>query len=124
MGAEKARETRKELGIGRRLKSLQTRMEDVKPPERPNWPDLYVLYRICCLASHPALRVWGRYRVVGSATVSSEPMDHKFLTPELGSWMAAASALYLVSHCYCVTETGRLGELTDWWNTKAAPLLC
>ena len=120
-GAEKARKVRDELGA-RRLKPLSQRMEDVKPPDKPGWPDLYVLYRICCLASHPGLRVWSRFKMVGSATVSFDPVDNKIFTPEQACWMVAASTLYLALYCICLAGIRNLKALDDWWN-KVEPLL-
>lgn len=119
---DKARRVRADLGCVK-LDSLETRMKDIKPPETPNWPDLYTLYRICCAAAHPGLRAWERFKKAGQATVSTEPSDNTILTSDMATWMAAASVLYLVLCAHCLTQTGNLEGLKILWNTKISPLL-
>lgn len=98
-------------------------MKDIKPPDRPDWPNLYALYRICCAAAHPGLRGWERFKKIGQTTVSVEPSGNTILTSDMATWMAAASVLYLVSFAHCLTQTGNLESLKDWWNAKVSPLL-
>jgi len=120
--ADRARQMRDELGRVK-LDSLEVRMRDIKPPERPDWPPLYAIYRICCAAAHPGVKLWERFTTVGQATVSTEPSDNTILTSRTATWMAAASALYLVSLVHCLAKTGNAEKLKDWWNKKVVPLL-
>ena len=120
--ANKARQVRDELG-SLELASLEKRIKDTKPPDKPDWPNLYVHYRVCCAAAHPGLKVWERFKTVGQATVSTEPSDNTILTSDMATWMAAASALYLVSFACCLAKTGNAEKLKEWWNVKVAPLL-
>ncbi len=121
-GTDTAKKVMNELGVDR-LQDLCSRIKSVKPPNRPDWPDLYVLYRICCLASHPGLRVWWRFRMVGSATVSSEPIDNQIFTTELACWMVAAGTLCLTCDCLCLSGTEDMEALKDWWSKKVEPRL-
>jgi hypothetical protein len=106
-----------------RVDSFERRMKDNQPPDSPGWPSLYVLYRICCAAAHPGLRGWERFRRVGQATVSAKPSGNTMLTPKLATWVIVSSVLYLVSFAHCLTQTGDLESLTNWWNAKVSPLL-
>lgn len=121
-GADKARQVRGELGPVK-LDSLKARMKDVKLPDRPDWPPFYVLYRICCAAAHPDLKVWERFKTVGQATVSTEPSHNTIMTSDTAAWMAAASALYLVSFACCLAKTGNVQALKEWWAAGVVPLL-
>ena len=67
--ANKARETIKSLGA-EKLDNLYSRIDDIKQSNKPTWPQLYALYRICCVAAHPGLKVWERYVNVGNETLS------------------------------------------------------
>jgi len=120
--AEEDRQTRSDLGCTK-LDSLETRMKDIKPPDRPDWPNVYALYRICCAAAHPNLRGWELFKSVGPAKVSTGSSDNTILTPDMVTWMAATSVVYLVLCAYCLTQTGNQDSLTNWWNTKVIPLL-
>jgi len=120
--AAKARQVRNDLGCAS-LQGLEIRMKDIGPPDRAEWPDLYVLYRICCSAAHPGLKLWERFDAVDQATVSSEPSNNTIPTLHTASFMAAASPLYLVLFAYCLTETGNADDLKRWWSTKVVPLL-
>jgi len=100
--AKKARQLRSDLGCGK-LDGLETRMKEIKPPDTPTWPNLYVLYRICCAAAHPSLRGWERFKTVGQITVATKPSDNTILTSDMATWMAAASVLYLVLCAHCLT---------------------
>jgi hypothetical protein len=117
--AKEARKMRKYLGVGK-PDSLDKRIKSIKPQNRPDWPDPYVLYRICCAEAHPNLKVWERYKSVGTVTVSIKPPDNK----GTASWMAAASTLYLVSFSYCLIELEYIEQLNKWWKDEVAPLLC
>jgi hypothetical protein len=117
--AEEARKVRKSLGIDKLPESLEKRLKDIKQEDNPNWKDLYPLYRICCSSAHPSLKVWERFAYSGNSIIGREPVD-KY---EVSSWMAAASALYLVMFSYCLTSLGDSQELKDWWENKVRPLL-
>lgn len=116
--AKEARRVRESLGV-RKIDNLDNRMQSIKPPDKPNWPDLYILFRICCTAAHPNLKVWERYQRIGNATVSIRPPDNK----NIACWMAAASTLYLVSLSYYLTKLGNAKQLNRWWKDKVVPLL-
>lgn len=120
--AKMARQTRANLESAK-VDSLERRMKDNQPPDSPGWPSLYVFYRICCAAAHPGLRGWERFKRVGQARVSTEPSGNTMLTPKLAMWMIVSSVLYLVSFAHCLTQTGDLKALTNWWNVKVSPLL-
>jgi len=121
--ANRARQMRNDLGSAK-LEPLDNRMKDIRPPDRADWPKHYVLYRICCSAVHPGLRLWERFTAVDQATVSSESSNDTLLTPDIATHMAAATPLFLVSSCCCLTHTGDLlQELRGWWGTKVEPLL-
>lgn len=116
--AEEARQVRKCLGVDK-PKSLEKRLKDIKQEDNPKWPELYPLYRICCAAAHPSLKVWERFVYSGNSTVTREPIDKC----EIACWMVAASTLYLVTFTYCLTELGDSKQLKDWWEKKVRPLL-
>jgi hypothetical protein len=120
--AERARRAKNNLMSGR-LDPLEKRMHAIKPPDQGDRPDLYVLYRICCVAAHPSLRVWERFSTAGHATVSSEPSDNTVITSNMAAWMTAAASLYLVTFACCLTQTGEAKNLKEWWAVKVAPLL-
>jgi hypothetical protein len=116
--AKKAIRERKSLSV-RKLDKLDKRMQSIKPPNKPNWPNLYVLFRICCAAAHPNLKMWERYKQVGTTIVSIRPSGNK----DIACWMAVASTLYLVSLSYCLTKLGNARQLNEWWKNKVVPLL-
>jgi len=120
--AKKAQQARADLKCTK-VDSLERRMKSNQPPDNPGWPSLYVFYRICCSAAHPGLRGWERFKKVGHATVSVKPSGNSMLTPKLAMWMIVSSVLYLVSFAHCLTQTGDLEALTNWWNVKVSPLL-
>ena len=73
--ANKVRETRKGLCV-EKPESLDKRLNSIKKqPEMANLPELYPLYRICCAAAHPDLKVWERFGSADSLTVSKDPID-------------------------------------------------
>jgi len=88
-------------------------------PDKVSWPELYPLYRICCAAAHPSLKVWERFGIEDDSAVSKEPIDKQWLA----CWMAAASTIYLVSLTYCLTKLGDAQQLNKWWKDKVEPLL-
>ncbi|MFA5423183.1 MAG: hypothetical protein WC374_04940 [Phycisphaerae bacterium] len=116
--AREAKKMRKNLNA-RKLTSLDTRMKSIKPLQRANCPDIYVLYRMCCAAAHPSLKIWERYRKVGTTIVSMKPKDKT----NTAHWMVAASVLYLVATAYCLTKLGNKNYLEKWWSDKIVPLL-
>jgi hypothetical protein len=120
--AEKATQRRRELGSVK-IPNLEQMMKDTKPPDRPDWPDLYVHYRVCCAAAHPGLRVWERFKMIGQATVSTRTSDTTILTSATAVWMAARSAFWLVSFACSLADTGDAEKLKRWWDTEVAPLL-
>jgi hypothetical protein len=121
--AGKARQVRSDLGCAKDFPDLAARMKDIKPRDRADWPKHYVLYRICCSAAHPGLKLHERFSAVGQATVSSPCSNNTILTPYIAAFLAAASPLDLVSSCYVLTHTGDLEDLKGWWTTKVVPLL-
>jgi hypothetical protein len=116
--AEEARRIRKSLGV-EKPESLDGRLEEIRQTDKTNWPELYALYRICCAAAHPNLKVWERFCSVASSTSSKDPIDKQ----PIACWMAAASTLYLVTHAYCLTELGNIDVLKHWWEKQVVPLL-
>jgi len=120
--ANSARKVKGELGCAR-LDSLEKRMKDAKPPEKPDWPDLYVHYRVCSAASHPGLKVCERFKTVGQATASTKASDDTTLTSDMAMWMAATSAFWLVSFACSLANTGNAEKLKEWWDAEVAPLL-
>jgi hypothetical protein len=116
--AAEARKVRKSLGV-MKPNSLEQRLKDIKQEDDPKWPGLYPLYRVCCAAAHPSLKVWERFAYSGNSTVRREPVD-KY---EISSWMASASTLYLVMFSYYLTGLGDSQQLKDWWKNKVRPLL-
>jgi hypothetical protein len=120
--AKRAREMRTEIGA-RELPPLGQMMETTKPPDRPGWPGFYPLYRICCAAAHPGLRLWERFKDAESPTMQARSSKNSILTTETASWMAAVSPLYLVAHSFCLTDAGDAKTLNDWWSKKMSPLL-
>ena len=120
--AKRAREMRDELGPLQRT-NLRQKMEDAKPADKPDWPNLYVHYRACCAAVHPGLKVWERFNTVNQAVVSVKTSGDTVLTSDMAIWMAAASALLLVSFACSLANGGNAEKLKAWWNTEVAPLL-
>ncbi|MHC4539537.1 MAG: hypothetical protein ACYS74_07120 [Planctomycetota bacterium] len=116
--AKEARRIRKSLGV-EKPESLDGRLEEIRQTDKTNWPELYALYRICCAAAHPNLKVWERFCSVASSTSSKDPIDKQ----PIACWMAAASTLYLVTHAYCLTELGNIDVLKHWWEKQVVPLL-
>ena len=116
--AEEARTVRESLGVDKPL-DLERRLQDIKQEDNPKWPDLYPFYRICCGAAHPSLKVWERFAHCEGTTVSTEPISKQ----DIACWIAAASALYLVTFVYCLAELGDLDQLKAWWADEVSPLL-
>ena len=116
--AKEAREIRKKLGVVK-PENLEKRLDEIKQPNKDNWPKLYPLYRICCAAAHPGLKVWERFSIASNSIVSKDPIDKQ----SIACWMAAASTFYLVMSTYCLTELGDSKQLKDWWENKVRPLL-
>jgi hypothetical protein len=106
-----------------KIASLKERMKDTKPPDKPDWPNLYVHYRVCCAAAHPGLKVWERFKMVGQGTVSTKASDDTVLTFDMAMWMAAASAFWLASFACSLADTRDTEKLKGWWNAEVAPLL-
>mgnify|MGYP001562665162 CR=1 FL=1 len=118
--ADEARKIRKNLGVEKSdRKSLEEKLKEVKQFDTANWPKLYPLYRICCAAAHPGLKVWERFGVVASSIVPRDPIDKQ----STAYWMIAASTLYLVTFTYRLTELGDPKQLKDWWENKVGRLL-
>jgi len=116
--AREAREIRKSL-CDEKPKSLNDRLEEIKPPDKDNLSEFYALYRICCASAHPSLKVWERFCSKKDKTDSKDAIDKK----PIACWMAAASTLYLVTSTYCLVELGDSTKLKDWWEKKVRPLL-
>ncbi len=116
--ANEARKIRKSLGV-EKPEDLNQRLQEIRQSDIANLPDLYPLYRICCAAAHPNLKVWERFGSAGDPTVSKDPIDKQ----STACWMVAASTLYLVTFTYCLTGLEDLKQLKDWWETKVRPLL-
>lgn len=119
--AQKARTAITTLGARKLERSLEKMVKNIKEPNT-NWPRLYVLYRICCAAAHPALKFWERFASAGNATISSvptSPIDNR----RIACWMTAASTLYLVFGAYCLTKLGKIEDLDNWWKKQVSPLL-
>lgn len=120
--ANKARQIRDELRPVR-IPNLETRMKNIQPPDKPDWPDLYVHYRVCCAAAHPGLKVWEQFTAGGQATISTKPSDDTILTSDMAMWMATAPVFWLVSFAYSLTNHENADEMKKWWDAEAAPLL-
>lgn len=116
--ASEARGIRKKLGV-KKPGSLRKRLEVSKQPDKANWPELYPLYRICCAAAHPDLRVWERFGVAANPTAPKDPIDKQ----SIACWMAAASTFYLVIFSYRLTGLGDAKKLKGWWINEVRPLL-
>lgn len=116
--AKEARKVRKSFGI-EQPESLDRRLEKIRKTDKTRWPDLYPLYRICCAAAHPNLKVWERFCSGDNSTSSEDPIHR----PSIACWMAAASTLYLVTFAYCLTELGDIDVLKHWWEKQVRPLL-
>jgi hypothetical protein len=116
--ADKARKERKDLCV-KQPGPLYERLESIKKQSEINWPDLYPLYRICCAAAHPSLKVWERFDIADDSIVSKNPMDKQSIACD----MAARAAFYLVIFTYRLTDLGDPKQLKDWWDNKVQPLL-
>jgi len=116
--ANEARRIRESFGV-EKPKSLEKRLKEIRQPDKANGPELYPLYRICCAAAHPSLKVWERFGIAGNSTISKDPINKQ----SVACWMAAASTFYLVTSAYCLVELGDSKQLKDWWETKVRPLL-
>ncbi len=117
--ADNAKRTREGLGVNR-LKHLNKRLKEIREqPELTNCPALYPLYKICCAAAHPGLKLWERFGIASNTIVPKDPFDRS-----LGArWMVAASAFYLVVFTYRLTGLGDSKQLKDWWISEVQPLL-
>lgn len=116
--AKEAREARKNLGV-EKPDGLEKRIEEIVLPNQANLPPYYSLYRICCAAAHPNLKVWERFCIVDKATYPKNPIDKQ----SIACWMAASSTLYLVTNAYCLTKLGDANALKQWWKKQVSPLL-
>jgi hypothetical protein len=120
--ASRARQIRTELGVVKTT-TLDRMMKEAKPPDKPDWPDLYVHYRVCCAAVHPGLKVWERFYTLNQTVVSIKTSDDTILTSDMAIWMAAAPAFWLVSFACSLADAGNAEKLKAWWNAEVAPLL-
>jgi len=111
--ANEARRIRESFGV-EKPECLDQRLKEIKLSDK--W---YPLYRICCAAAHPGLKVWERFGSAGDPTVSKDPINKQ----SVACWMAAASTLYLVASAYCLTGLEDPKQQKDWWETKVRPLL-
>jgi len=111
--ANEARRIKKKFSV-EELDNLANRLKEIKLSDK--W---YSLYRICCAAAHPNLKVRERFGSAGDPTVSKDPINKQ----SVACWMAAASTLYLVASAYCLTGLGDPKQQKDWWETKVRPLL-
>lgn len=116
--AKEARKMRERLDV-ERPPSLEERVKEIRQTGKRSWPELYPLYRICCAAAHPGLKMWERFCNVDELTVSKYPIDKQ----SIACWMAAASTFYLATYTYCLTELGNTDELKHWWVEQVVPLL-
>ena len=116
--ANEARRIRESFGV-EKPESLDKRLEEIRQPDKAGWPELYPLYRICCAAAHPDLKVWERFCSGVDSTVSKDPIDKQ----SIACWMAAASIIYLVTFTYCLVELGDSKQLKEWWENRVRPLL-
>ncbi len=105
---------RQDLGIKTRLQGLENRSKEADMPE-----GLYPVYRICCAAAHPALKVWEKYQEDGSNGPGN------LIDKYTACWIAAQSAFHLVVNSYVLTQLdyGDDGSLESWWTKKVQPLL-
>lgn len=111
--ANEARRIRESFGV-EKPECLDQRLKEIKLSDK--W---YPLYRICCAAAHPGLKVWERFGSAGDPTVSKDPINKQ----SVACWMAAASTLHLVASAYCLTGLGDPKQQKDWWENKVRPLL-
>lgn len=111
--ANEARRIRESFGV-ERPECLDQRLKEIKLSDK-----LYPLYRICCAAAHPGLKVWERFCGRDGSTISKDPINKQ----SVACWMATASTLYLVASAYCLTGLGDPKQQKDWWETKVRPLL-
>lgn len=117
--ADEARKIRKELCV-EKLESLDKRLRSIKEqPEKTDWAELYPLYRVCCEAAHPNLKVWERFGSADGFTISKCPISKQ----SFACWMATASAYYLVLFTCSLTKYGDSKQLKHWWENKVGPLL-
>ena len=122
--ASRARQIRTELGVVRTTKlKLDKMMKEATPPDKPDWSDLYVHYKVCCAAAHPGLKVWERFNTVNQTIVSIKTSGDTVLTSDMAMWMAAAPTVWLVSLACSLSGTGNTEKLEQWWNAEVAPLL-
>ncbi len=121
--ATAARGNMKELvgEVKRPLDSLNNRVESMRVRmEGKSVPDLYPLYRICCAAAHPGLDLHRRFDLaLGGATVTRKLADDT----DIAIFISAASAQWLVSSAYCLTDLGNADCLNRWWKDEIRPLL-
>lgn len=120
--ASRARQVRTELGVVKTT-NLAEMMKEARPPDKPDWPDLYVHYRVCCAAAHPGLKVWERFNTANQTVVSIKTSGDTVLTSDMAIWMAATSAFWLASFACSLADTGNAEKLKAWWNAEVAPLL-
>lgn len=116
--AQEARTVRKGLGV-EKPDDLNTRLENIRQPERDKWPELYSLYRICCSSAHPGLKVWERFGGAADSIEAKNPIDKQ----SIARFMAAASTLYLVTNAFCLTKCGEIEKLDEWWLKQVESLL-
>jgi hypothetical protein len=116
--ANEARKIRKNLGV-EKPEGLGKRLEEIMQAGKVSWPEMYPLYRICCAAAHPDLKVWERFGIKANSTFPKDPVEKR----SIACWMAVASTFYLVIFTYRLTELGDAKKLKEWWENQVGPLL-
>jgi len=116
--AEEAKTAREKLDV-KKPDSLYKRIEEIELPNQAPLPPLYPLYRICCAAAHPNLKVWERFSIEEESFFSKEP-ERKETT---ACFIVAASTFYLVVFAYCLSNLGDKDVLNQWWEEQVSPLL-
>ncbi len=115
------RQIRELMGEGKwRLPPLKNRMDSIKgSPDAEVARNAYCVYRICCDATHPGLKLWRQFDLgPRGATVTRTRTDHT----HTATFISAAPVLWLVSVAYCLTELGNPESLNKWWK-DVIPLL-
>lgn len=117
--AAEARKIRKDLCV-EKLESLNKRLRSIKEqPEKTDWAELYPLYRVCCAAAHPSLKVWERYNIEDKSTIAQRAIFKQ----SMARWMVTTSTYYLVLFTCSLTKYGDSKQLKHWWENKVGPLL-
>ena len=121
--AEAARTMRTNIGA-QDPGPLEKRVGEIRKAINPKGPNWYPLYRICCAAAHPNLKVWVRFGIRDDdSTFPKDPVDSPSRVSWTASNMAAASTYYLVLSAYILVDLGDEDVLKQWWADQVHPLL-